>query len=114
MFAEPERPHIRLQDHWHPVVKLRTQFIWRRRDDREAAHPPPRRRAPGLPQAGHAHQTPVGQRDRVGLLACTGLLPFVKIIESLPIMTSSAFPSRFIAKPTYSGFRSKFLGILRG
>jgi hypothetical protein len=35
-------------------------------------------------------------------------------LESLPIMTSSASPIRFIAKPTYSGFRSKFLGILRG
>ena len=32
-------PHLRTEDHRHPVVKLGAQLVWRRRDDREAAHP---------------------------------------------------------------------------
>ena len=38
-FPEPTRPSFRFQNDRHPVVDLRAQLVWRRRDDREAAHP---------------------------------------------------------------------------
>jgi len=46
--------------------------------DGEAANSFARRRAPGFPQPGHAHQPAIGQCDRVRLLARRGLLPLEK------------------------------------
>ena len=81
LFAEPHRPGVRLQHHGHAVVELGAQFVGLRRDDGEAANAFARRRAPGFPQPGHPHQPAILQRDRVRLLAGSGLLPFVKAVE---------------------------------
>src|SRR6516225_1205344 len=80
LLPEPDRPGLGFQDHRHAVVKRRAELIRAGRDDREAAYPLARRRAPVLPQAGQSHQPTVGERDRIGLFSGCGLLPFVKVV----------------------------------
>ena len=81
LLAKPNRPGFGLEDHRHAVVKRRAQFVRRGRDDGEASNPLARGRTPVLPQAGQGHQAPVGKRDRIGLLARPGLLPFVEAVD---------------------------------
>jgi hypothetical protein len=60
------------------IVELGIQLVWHRRDDRKAAHPLARRRAPRLSQARQSHQLLVSQRDRIGLPPSRDPLPFME------------------------------------
>jgi hypothetical protein len=79
MFADPHRPCLGLQNHGRPVMLFGAQFVRRGGDDGEAANSFARRRAPGSPQPGHAHQPAIGQCDCVRLLARRVLLPLEKL-----------------------------------
>jgi hypothetical protein len=86
--AEPGRLDWQASARPARVIEPGAEFVRCRRDDREAADALARRRAPGLPQAGHGHQAAPRKRDRVGLLACCGLLPFVKVRLGWPALAS--------------------------
>jgi hypothetical protein len=78
------------QDHGHPIAQLRAQLVWCGRDDREAAYPLARRRAPVLPQACQSHQTPISERYRIWLFPSRGLLPPIKVFHLLSIPSALA------------------------
>jgi putative SOS response-associated peptidase YedK len=65
-------------------VKSRAQLIGRRRDDCKAAYSFARRRPPGLPQACHAYQPPVGQRNRVRLPRLSSDVSEIKLVFGVP------------------------------
>src|ERR1700732_2380143 len=57
------------------------QLVRRGRDDRKAAHPLARRRAPRFPQTGERHQSLTGKPYGIGLPFFAELLPFVEAVE---------------------------------
>src|ERR1700730_14093193 len=65
--AEPSPPIFGCEDDRHSIMQFGYQLVRRGRDDRKAAHPLARRRAPRFPQAGERHQSLTGKPYGIGL-----------------------------------------------
>jgi hypothetical protein len=57
------------------------QFVRLGGNDREAADPLAGRRVPVFPQARERYNAPVGERERIGLLAGRGFALFIKVVD---------------------------------